>query len=82
MTALRHHSQSEDDSGVEVIHLTVEEGLSLFDQRARELVGMSGDEFLAHLDAGTFQYTIGPDGEDRKYNELVASLFLVGRSFC
>lgn len=81
MSALPHHDHNEDDSGVEVIELTPEEGRRLFDSRARELVGMSGDEFLAHLDAGTFPHTIGPDGEDRNYNQLVMSLPLVGRSF-
>ncbi len=81
MSALRHHDHTEDDSGVDVIMLTPEEGRRLFDMRANELVGMSGDEFLAHLDSGTFPYNIGPDGEDRNYNLLVLSLPLVGRSF-
>jgi hypothetical protein len=80
MSALRHPDHSEDDSGIEVIELTPEEGMALFDRRARELVGMSGEEFLAHFDAGTFPHTTGPDGEDRNYNRLIMSLPFAGRS--
>ena len=79
MTALRHHDHTEDE--VEVIELTPEEGMALFDREARRLVGLSGAEFLRQLDAGTYEHTIGPDGEDRKYNELISCLPFVGRSF-
>ena len=34
--------------------LTLEEGRALFDERARELMGMSGEEFLRRWDAGEF----------------------------
>jgi hypothetical protein len=34
--------------------LSPEEGRALFDQRAQELLGMSGEEFLGRCDAGEF----------------------------
>lgn len=37
---------------IEVIELTREEGRALFGRRARELLGISGDEFLRRYDAG------------------------------
>ena len=64
----------------EVIELTPEEGLAYFDREARRLVGMSGEEFLRQLDAGVYQPTIGPDGEDRNYNSLIMCLPFAGRS--
>ena len=37
-----------------VVELTREEARALFDARAREWMGMSGEEFLRRLDAGEF----------------------------
>jgi hypothetical protein len=36
--------------------LSPEEGRALFDRRAQELLGMSGDEFLRRCDAGEFDH--------------------------
>jgi len=35
--------------------LTVEEGKVLFDQAARRLLGVSGDQFLAQWEAGVYR---------------------------
>jgi hypothetical protein len=43
-----------DEHGVEVIELTEAEGRALFDKRAREALGISGEEFLRRLDAGEY----------------------------
>ena len=45
-------STSADD--IEVIELTRAEGRVLFDKAARELLGISGPEFLRRLDAGEY----------------------------
>ena len=37
-----------------LVFLTDEEGRELFDARARELMGISGEEFLRRLDAGEY----------------------------
>jgi hypothetical protein len=34
---------------------SAEEGRAMFDRQARELVGMSGDEFIRRWDAGEFR---------------------------
>lgn len=50
--------------------LTREEGRRLFDHRASELLGISGEEFLRRWDAG--EYRGVPDSEEgRKINRLV-----------
>ena len=77
MSALRKSTQPIEEP--EVIELTSEEGLAYFDREARRLVGMSGEEFLRQLDSGTYQPTIGPDGEDRNYNSLIMCLHFAGR---
>lgn len=68
----------DDIPGINV--LSPQEGLAYFDRRARELVGLSGEEFLRRWDAGTYQPTIGPDGEDRKLNRLIMLMPFAGRS--
>ncbi len=66
-----------DIPGVDV--LSPEDGLAHFDRRARELLGMSGDEFLRRWDAGEFRAP--PDApEDRKLNRLVMLIPFAGRS--
>ena len=54
-------ARTEDEKRVEsdemlppVGELTPEEGRAFFDARAREWMGMSGEEFLRRLDAGEF----------------------------
>jgi len=39
----------------EVREATVEEGLALFDKRARALFGISGEEWLSRWDAGEYR---------------------------
>jgi hypothetical protein len=78
MSALRKPNQPMEEP--EVIELTPDEGMAYFDREARRLVGMSGEEFLRQLDSGTYQHTIGPDGEDRNYNSLIMCLPFAGRS--
>lgn len=82
MVAIKNQApepHEQDDLDVEV--LSPAEGMVFFDQRAQELVGLSGEEFLRQWDAGTYQPTIGPDGEDRKLNRLLMSLPFAGRSY-
>lgn len=69
----------DDIPGIEV--LSPEEAMVYFDQQARKLVGLSGEDFLRQWDAGTYQPTIGSDGEDRKLNRLLMSLPFAGRSY-
>ena len=54
-------ARTEDEKRVEademlppVVELTPEEGRAFFDEQARTLAGMSGEEFLRRLDAGEF----------------------------
>jgi hypothetical protein len=46
-----------------VIELTVEEGQQLFDKAARELLGISGPEFIERYDRGEYDHGkyAGPD---------------------
>ncbi len=77
----KHHPEPDDIDDIPGIRfLTAEEGRAFFDHQARILMGMSGEEFLRQWDAGTYQPTIGPDGEDRKLNRLLMSLPFAGRS--
>lgn len=60
-----------DIPGIEV--LSSEEGYDLFDRKAREELGMSGEEFLQRWDAGQFRPV--PDTlEGRKVGQLVMML--------
>lgn len=45
--------------------LTREQGLELFDRRARKLLGISGEEFLRRWDSGDFM-----DSDDPKVSSL------------
>ena len=49
------------DNGIRF--LDDEEGREFFDTQARDLMGMSGDEFLRRYDAGEYK-DIKDDGED------------------
>jgi hypothetical protein len=65
----------EDDDVIPGGHyqVTAEEGRELFDQRARNLLGISGEEFLRRWDAG--EYKPVPDTrEGRKIGYLVMML--------
>ena len=54
--------------------LTHEEALEVFDARAREIAGMSGEEFLRRWDAGEF-----PDPDGTPLMRLVMLIPLCGR---
>jgi hypothetical protein len=45
----------------EVREATAAEGRELFDSRARELLGISGQEFLRRWDDGEYQESTDPD---------------------
>jgi len=53
--------QEHPDNGIRF--LDDEEGREYFDVQARELIGMSGEEFLRRYDAGEYR-DIKDDGED------------------
>ncbi|HEX5199733.1 hypothetical protein ACFQS1_28195 [Paractinoplanes rhizophilus] len=44
----------------DVVELTPEQGRELFDRRARKLLGITGDEFLARWDSGDFMNSDDP----------------------
>lgn len=44
-----------DEVDSSIRYATPEEGRELFDYQARELLGLSGDEFLRRWDAGEYQ---------------------------
>ena len=50
--------------------LDEDEGRAFFDARARELMGMSGEEFLRRYDAGEYK-DIKDDGEDGNLIKLI-----------
>jgi hypothetical protein len=76
--ALPHESIKDQKSIRDVIDfLEGEEARAYFDREARELVGMSGQEFLRRLDAGEWDDVIDDRGyEDHLY---LASLSPLGR---
>jgi hypothetical protein len=51
----------------EVVWVSPEEGRRMFDEAARELAGMSGDEFIRRYDAGA--YADIPD--DEKHRNII-----------
>ena len=64
-----------DRADGEVRFLSREEGRALFDQRARNLLGISGDEFLRRWDAGEYDAMV----DDPDHPEIVDLVML--RSF-
>jgi hypothetical protein len=54
----------------EVRFLSREEGRALFDQRARDLLGISGDEFLRRWDAGEYD-AVADDPDHPEIMDLV-----------
>lgn len=42
-------------AGVEVVEATREEGRAMLDRAAREVLNISGDDFLARWDAGEYE---------------------------
>ncbi len=59
----------------EIVELTVEESWALFDQHARELLGISGDEFVRRWNAGDYD-EIADDGEH--YDIIFLAMFGYG----
>ena len=66
--ALKAQSTSQDEPTV----LDAELGIAMFDQEARRVVGISGDEFLARWDAGEFR-----DWEDTPEGRRLSFLILL-----
>ena len=66
--ALKAQSTSQDEPTV----LDAELGIAMFDQEARRVVGISGDEFLARWDAGEFR-----DWEDTPEGRKLSFLILL-----
>lgn len=60
-----------DDDTIPGIHLTTaKEGQELFDRQSRELLGISGNEFLRRWDAGAYR-PVPDTAEGRKLRRLV-----------
>ncbi|HEX6029825.1 MAG TPA: hypothetical protein VFY90_00250, partial [Tepidiformaceae bacterium] len=66
------HSLQADDNGV--LELSEAETLALLDKRARELLGMPGEEFLRRWQAGEF------DGQEER-EDVWQVAFLLGGAF-
>lgn len=66
----------ERDTDESIIWLDDDEARAYFDRQARELVGMSGEEFLRRLDAGEWDDVID-DGEHNDHLYLA----IMRRSF-
>lgn len=61
--ALPHESVEDEESAADgIIWLEDDEARAYFDATARELLGMSGEEFLRRLDSGEWDEVID-DGE-------------------
>ena len=75
MAALRRRQEPANGLGdpdeIPGIHfVTEDEGVALFDQEAREALGISGAEFLQRWDAGEFR-PVPDTKEGRKVGRLV-----------
>lgn len=56
-----------------VVEMTVEESEALFDKEARELLGISADEFRRRLNSGQYEDILDdPDHSDIMYLALVS----------
>ena len=60
-----------------VIFPTPEEGRRMFDEAARKIMGMSGEEFIRRWEAGEFDATF--DQEGSRYIDDLASLIPFAR---
>lgn len=63
----------DDDSLPEVVQLSYAEGRFFFDEKARSLLGISGEEFLRRLDAGEYD-DIEEDEVGRKIVRLIMAV--------
>ena len=64
-------SIAESSASVEVSELTPEEAAEAFDRVAHAAMGLSGEEFLAALDEGTFD-DVDPDDHPGLLDVLMA----------
>lgn len=75
----RRRHQNDQDT-IPGVHLTTaKEGQELFDRQSRELLGISGDEFLRRWDAGAYR-PIPDTAEGRKIGRLVMRIPFVRRT--
>ena len=65
-------SFADEDDGVTIEYITREEGSRLLDQRAREYLGMSGEEFKRRYREGTI--------EDPERSDVIMLSFLIPMS--
>ena len=74
--ALPHESVDKEESVADsIIWLEGEEARAYFDAAARELVGMSGEEFLRRLDSGEWHDVIDdPEYADHLYLSMLRPL--------
>ena len=73
--ALPHESVDDEELAPDVIFLEGDEARAYFDKEARELVGMSGEEFLRRLDAGEWYDVIDdPEYRDHLYLSMLRPL--------
>lgn len=72
MVAIGKQQQNRrDDDTIPGIHLaTAKEGQELFDRQSRELLGISGNEFLRRWDVGAYR-PVPDTAEGRKIRRLV-----------
>ena len=59
--AIERSAEHDPADDIQVIELTREEGIEMFDRQARERLGMSGEEFLQKWEAGEIE---DPDRND------------------
>jgi hypothetical protein len=70
---------AEDPDAIPGVHfMTPEEALAFFDRKARETLGISGDEFLRRWDAGEYQ-PVPDTREGQKIGRLVMLFPCAGR---
>jgi len=67
------HDLIDDEAPPKVVRLTVAEAREVFDEKARTLLGISGDGFLRRLDAGEYD-AIEEDETGRKVVRLMVAL--------
>ena len=53
-------TETQSGLAVEVVEATPEQGRALLDRAAREVLNISGDEFLARWDAGDYESVDDP----------------------
>lgn len=67
------HNPDDDLDGIQVVELTYEEALDMFDKTARRLLNMSGEEFLRRWKEDDFE---DPDSSEVTHVGILAPLFI------